>query len=144
MSVSTSAKNNVHSIGRAEKLKDPRQVQVVLDAQTEAIQALAAALDLVAAAGTNVGGVDLLAGAAAGAHTVAGMSADATIAQVWRVVPDDSHVDLTAEFSVTGANTIDNTGGTATIGDQLAVFWFEPSGVGSSGNAAAIAAILTD
>ena len=33
--------------------------------------------------------------------------------------------DLSSEFSITAADTINNTGGTATTGDLLLVFWYD-------------------
>jgi len=59
-------------------------------------------------------------GGAAGAHTVTGILATSTLITVL-----DNNAgtiaDLTSEFTVTAADTIDNTGGTAST--QLMVFW---------------------
>ena len=36
-------------------------------------------------------------------------------------------LDLSAEFAISGAGTIDNTGGTNTTGGKLAVLWLDRS-----------------
>ncbi len=67
-----------------------------------------------------------LAGGAAGAHTVTGIAiGDRLIAvQHWSTAAAIATVaDLTSEFSITAANTIDNTAGTATTSDQLIVIY---------------------
>jgi predicted RecA/RadA family phage recombinase len=67
-----------------------------------------------------------LAGGAAGAHTVTGIAlGDRLIAvQHWSTAAAIATVaDLTSEFSITAADTIDNTAGTATTSDQLIVFY---------------------
>ena len=73
-------------------------------------------------------------GGAAGVLTTAGdLKADDKIAQVLVLteasgVPD-SVSDLTDEFSVTGDNTIDNSGGTSTAGSfVLVVYDMAPKG----------------
>lgn len=61
-------------------------------------------------------------GGAAGALTVTGIKTRDTLVSVVQVsagVP----ADLTSEFSISAADTIDNTGGTATTGDKLIVFY---------------------
>lgn len=67
----------------------------------------------------------VIAGGAAGAHTVTGIKTRDTLVSVLRAVGGGVDVtdvtDLTSEFSITAANTIDNTGGTATTGDKLIV-----------------------
>jgi len=59
----------------------------------------------------------IIAGGAAGAHTVTGIVATDSLVNVLSL----ANGDLTAEFTITGADTIDNTGGTATVGDFLIV-----------------------
>ncbi len=67
-----------------------------------------------------------IAGGAAGAHTVTGILTTDTLISVQRLDLDATAAnidldDLTSEFSITAANTIDNTGGSATTGDKLLV-----------------------
>lgn len=66
--------------------------------------------------------VALIAGGAAGAHTVTGID---TSDQLVAVLHNTAGVlaDLTDEFTVSDADEIDNTGGTDTTGDQLLVFY---------------------
>lgn len=66
----------------------------------------------------------IIAGGAAGAHTVTGIStADSLVSVLHLDMTDASEAgaDLTAEFSISAADTIDNTGGTATTGGFLVV-----------------------
>jgi hypothetical protein len=66
----------------------------------------------------------VIAGGAAGAHTVTGIATtDSLIAVIEMASGTGPSTDLTSEFSITGANTIDNTGGTATTGDFLWVYY---------------------
>lgn len=82
---------------------------------------------------------DVIAGGAAGAHTVTGISpgsggdqpsnlGDALIA-VLQLVGAGTDVtdiaDLTSEFSISADDEIDNAGGTATTGDKLVVVWID-------------------
>ena len=64
----------------------------------------------------------LIAGGAAGAHAVAGIT---DIDRIISVYEQDAAsgilTDLTGEFTVTADDTIDNTGGTDTSGDTLLV-----------------------
>ncbi len=72
-------------------------------------------------------GKAVISGGAAGAHTLPGAigSGDNLIA-VHHVSADlVTNTDLTSEFSITSANTIDNTGGTNTTGNFLVVVWAE-------------------
>jgi hypothetical protein len=57
-------------------------------------------------------------GGSAGDHTVTGIAPGD---QIVEVVNGTDDVVLTGEFTVTAANTINNTGGTATTGDKLYV-----------------------
>lgn len=66
--------------------------------------------------------VSLLAGGAAGNITLTGIAVGDEIISVIHNT-SGALVDLTSEFSITAANTINNTGGTATTSDQLLVFW---------------------
>lgn len=62
-----------------------------------------------------------IAGGAAGALTVTGIAlGDRIIAVVDTEAPS---ANFASEFTVTAANTIDNTGGTATTGMDLLVIW---------------------
>lgn len=67
----------------------------------------------------------VVAGAAAGNITVTGIKARDTLVSVLRAVGGGTDVtdvtNLTAEFSITAADTINNTGGTATTGSKLIV-----------------------
>lgn len=66
----------------------------------------------------------IIAGGAAGAHTVTGIKTRDTLVSVLHLDMTDASetgVNRTAEFSITAANTIDNTGGTATTGGFLVV-----------------------
>jgi hypothetical protein len=70
----------------------------------------------------------VVAGAAAGPITVAGLEATAILVSVlsyastWAATEPK---DLTAEFTVTAANTISNVGGTATTGSRVVVTWYD-------------------
>lgn len=70
--------------------------------------------------------VTLVAGGAAGDHTVAGIAVGDDIAWVGHFTTAAaiaSLADLTSEFSITAANTINNAAGTDTTNDQLMVIW---------------------
>lgn len=83
---------------------------------------VAAALGLVSSVRAAV-----VSGAAAGNVTVAGIAASDTLVLVMRFIGAGVAVTdvagITSEFSVTAANTINNTGGTNTTGDKLLVVW---------------------
>lgn len=73
-----------------------------------------------------------IAGGAAGNLTVTGISLDDKIIQVIHIAlsegaPNtfDAPADLTSEFSITAANTINNTGGTATTDGLVIVEWYD-------------------
>jgi hypothetical protein len=71
--------------------------------------------------------IAIVAGAAAGNVTVSGLPASANLVGVVQfpgagtAVTDA--VNLTSQFTVTAAATINNTGGTATTGSKLLVIW---------------------
>lgn len=72
--------------------------------------------------------VDLAAGGAAGNITITGIAVGDELAFVGVFATAASIAtltDLTAEFSVTAPNTINNTGGTATTSNQLMVIWVD-------------------
>ena len=79
------------------------------------------------------GGVPLkmavVAGGAAGDHTVTGIATDDQIVEVMYFAGAGTDVtdvaDLTSEFSISAANTINNTGGTATTGGKLIVRYID-------------------
>lgn len=76
--------------------------------------------------GTGFIKVALVAGAAAGNVTVTGITtADALVAVLH--LPDggaiDDMADLTSEFSITAANTINNAGGTSSANGKLLIFY---------------------
>lgn len=69
-------------------------------------------------------------GAAAGAVTVTGVATTDTLVFVGVFTTKASiatFADLTAEFTITGANTIDNTAGTSTANNQLLVVVDRPN-----------------
>lgn len=94
----------------------------------------------------------VIAGSAAGAHTVTGLGASDELISVLRFdVESDTGTsatgnkvqaltDLTAEFTVSAANTLDNTGGTATTGDTLVVTYRQVKPIGGIALTAASAA----
>lgn len=65
----------------------------------------------------------LVAGGAAGNHTVTGIATADTLVMVLHYTTSATLADLTSEFTISATNTINNTGGTATTGDQLVVFY---------------------
>lgn len=73
--------------------------------------------------------VFLAAGAAAGNVTVTGIATGDKLVSVLRMIGAGTDVtdvsDLTSEFTVTAANTINNTGGTATSGSRLVVLYLD-------------------
>ena len=77
----------------------------------------------------NVGQIefDVINGGAAGAHTVTGITtADAIIQVLYFAGAGTDVTDMSAigsEFSITGTNTIDNTGSTNTTGGKMLVIW---------------------
>lgn len=66
--------------------------------------------------------VTLVAGGSAGNITVTGIAVGDEIVSVIHNTAG-TLADLTDEFSITAANTINNAGGTATTSDQLLVIW---------------------
>lgn len=72
--------------------------------------------------------VDLVAGGAAGNITITGIAVGDELVFVGQFTTAASIAtlaDRTAEYSVTATNTINNTGGTASTGDQLLVMWID-------------------
>lgn len=72
--------------------------------------------------------VTLVAGGSAGNHTVTGIEVGDEIVFVGHFSTAAAIAtlgDLTAEFSVTAADTINNTSGTDTSSDQLQVIWID-------------------
>lgn len=70
-----------------------------------------------------------VAGGAAGAHTVTGIATTDTLVSVIHIDATDASeavADVTAEFSISAADTIDNTGGTNTTGGFLLVTYQNP------------------
>lgn len=79
-----------------------------------------------------------IAGGAAGDHTVTGLGATDDLAGVLRLNRDGTAAniditDISAEFTVTAADTINNTGGTNTTGDSLLVSYSSPPGTQLTG-----------
>lgn len=70
-----------------------------------------------------------IAGGAAGAHALTGIATTDTLVSVIHVDATDASeavTDLTAEFSISAADTIDNTGGTNTTGGFLLLTYRHP------------------
>lgn len=69
----------------------------------------------------------VIAGGAAGAHAVSGIKPRDELVSVVQYVGAGTDVtdvvDLTSEFSISAADTIDNTGGTDSTGDKLSVMY---------------------
>ncbi len=72
-------------------------------------------------------------GGVAGDHTVTGIVVGDRIVAVFRFTTVTSNfqtiVDITSEFTVTAADTINNVGGTDTTADYLMIFYY-PIGAG--------------
>ncbi len=71
-----------------------------------------------------------IAGGAAGDHTVTGIASGDELVLVARLDRDGTaaNIDITAitsEFTITGANTINNAAGTNTTGDSLLVLYID-------------------
>lgn len=73
-----------------------------------------------------------IAGGAAGALTATGVAVGDTLVSVVKVL-DSTHAstDLTSEFTITGTDTIDNTGGTSTASSHVVVTFQHQAGTGS-------------
>lgn len=70
----------------------------------------------------------IIAGGAAGNHTVTGIGVEDTLVSVLHVDFTDASetgADRTGEFTISAANTINNTGGTDTTGGFLIVTWLD-------------------
>lgn len=73
---------------------------------------------------TNPIKISLISGGAAGVHTVSGITIrDDLIAVFEQNGTSGILTDLSSEFSIAKADTINNTGGTATSSDKLLVFY---------------------
>ena len=71
-------------------------------------------------------GMALVAGGAAGDITVTGIATDDELVAVWEQDGTSGLLtDLTSEFSITAADTINNTDGSATTGDKLVVVYLD-------------------
>jgi hypothetical protein len=69
----------------------------------------------------------LINGGAAGDLTVTGIEVGDELVSVLHYTSGAALADLTSEFSISAADTINNTGGTATTGDQLWITWIDKS-----------------
>jgi len=66
----------------------------------------------------------LISGGAAGNHTVSGLTIQDELIGVFEQNGTSGILtDLSTEFSIKTSDTIDNTGGTATSGDKLLIFY---------------------
>lgn len=73
--------------------------------------------------------VTVVAGAVAGNVTVTGIATtDHLIAVLHLDITGNNETDLTSEFTISAANTINNAAGTATDSDTLLVIYFDTSG----------------
>lgn len=73
-----------------------------------------------------------VAGAAAGNITVTGIKpGDVLLGVVGFVISGGAPNNKTDEFTITAANTINNTGGTSTAGSTLFVFWWSQDSRGA-------------
>lgn len=70
----------------------------------------------------------VIAGGAAGNLTVTGIAVGDELKAVQRV--DAAAANIVSEFTISAANTINNTGGTNTTGHVLLVIWLAKSTVG--------------
>ena len=71
----------------------------------------------------------VIAGGSAGNHTVTGIATEDTLVAVLHLdLGGNAETDLTSEFSISAANTINNTSGTDTSSDTLLVMYFDKSG----------------
>jgi hypothetical protein len=76
-----------------------------------------------------------ISGGAAGDHTVTGIKTTDYLLSVMHWTPTTLvPADLTSEFTISAANTINNTGGTATTGDFLVVYYIEADPLGGDLN----------
>jgi len=66
-----------------------------------------------------------IAGDTAGDHTVTGIRVGDKLCSVLHFTPAAGFVDLSAEFTITDADTVNNTGGTDTSSDELVVFYWD-------------------
>ena len=76
--------------------------------------------------GTGVLQSTIIAGGAAGNHTVTGIRVGDNLVAVLQIDATDAtetYADLTAEFTITGDDTINNVGGTDTTGSGLVVIY---------------------
>jgi hypothetical protein len=70
----------------------------------------------------------VIAGGTAGDHTVTGIATgDHLISVVHLDMTGNAETDLTSEFSITAADTINNAAGTDTSSDTLLVLYFDQS-----------------
>jgi len=68
----------------------------------------------------------VIAGGAAGNHTVTGIATEDHLVSVIHLdLGANGETDLTSEFTISAANTINNTGGTDTSNDTLLVMYFD-------------------
>lgn len=69
--------------------------------------------------------IAVLTGGAAGPYTVTGITTDDRLVMVMShsTTAHGPMTDRTSEFSISGANTITNTGGTDLTGENVIVYW---------------------
>ena len=113
--------NAAHNLAPVDLLKPLKDVSAVV---AQGVIMKRAAMQV----GTNV---KLIAGGAAGDHTVTGILASDRLAAVYEQDGTSGLLaDLTSEFSLSSGDTISNTGGTDTTGDKLLVVYARAHGSG--------------
>ena len=115
--VTTSASDEAVVLGKVVQGKGTNGMKFVLDIGGSMPAGVLSVGDLT---------VTIIAGGSAGAHTVTGIATTDTLFGVIEMDFTDASetgADLLSEFSITGANTIDNTAGTDTTGGFLLVFY---------------------
>lgn len=113
-----------NAIDNAWLLKVVQNASFVADAATRALFAPGFVSNVLLAGGFLK--KTLIAGGAAGDHTVTGIASGDELVAVWEQDGTSGILtDLTSEFSIAGADTINNGGGTDTTGDQLVVEYLD-------------------
>ena len=115
--VTTTASDEATVVGKVVQGDGTTGMKFVLDVGGSMPSGILSAGDLT---------VTIIAGGSAGAHTVTGIATTDTLIGVIEMDFTDASetgADLLSEFSITGANTIDNTAGTDTTGGFLLVFY---------------------
>jgi len=108
------------------RTKDLVLNQEIADGAIDDAKVAAAAAIAKTKLGTGIVKAVLIAGGAAGAHTVTRIATGDSLVAVLHIDATDAseaYNDLTAEFSISAADTINNAGGTNTTGGGLIVVY---------------------